>query len=119
MAHAQHTLDIYGVELHVVTSRAEWNAMRRRIRGGVVIEPLPNPVGSGYTHSVQAGSRVVCATYLRATDAPRELVDTCAHEATHVAAFVYESIEDTPAGEPHAYLVGWLAGWLYDAATSG
>jgi hypothetical protein len=41
------------------------------------------------------------------------LVDTCAHEASHVADRVFEYVEEErPGTETRAYLVGWVTRWL-------
>ena len=42
-----------------------------------------------------------------------ELVDTCAHEATHAALAIHKHAGATPDGEPLAYLTGWLTAWLW------
>jgi hypothetical protein len=43
------------------------------------------------------------------------LVNTCAHEASHVADAIFEHVEEeTPGDETRAYLVGWVAQWVLE-----
>jgi hypothetical protein len=86
MAVRTHHLDIYGVDVHLATSRRDWSTLRRRF------------------------------DFLERDDTDRYLVGTCAHEASHAAGRILASIGHTvdETDEPHAYLVEWLARWLWE-----
>jgi hypothetical protein len=118
-----HVLDIYGAHLHVATNHEQWKALRGRVK------KLPKQADSlGLTcirTMVTPDDRhiPVLAFYVDALahrEDVVELVDTCAHEAAHGAGMLLDHIGQPYAGTPehHAYLVGWLARWLFDAATA-
>lgn len=118
-----HLLDVYSVWLHVVTSPAAWARHADRIDS----LPAEVPNSLGYTSSdIDAGGQGLAGQlhvsfYL---DLPAHkgllsaLVETVAHEAAHGAGMILDHYEETYTGtsEAHAYLVGWLAQWLWSAA---
>ena len=55
---------------------------------------------------------------LKATEAGSDLVDLVAHEAAHAAGALLDHIGQAYDGnsEAFAYLVGFIAGWLWEAA---
>jgi hypothetical protein len=119
MTTAHHSLDVYGVELHLATTRREWAALRRRYdfmaakpeSAGLVSFAVWTPKGSG-RHVPHAA--VWIDDTFHADDL--DLIDTCAHEASHVANHILDYIGHEIRGtdEPHAYLIGWLTRWLWE-----
>lgn len=119
-----HTLDIYGAELYLMTTRREWPPLKRKLS---FLDDEP--------HLTSLGSTTFDIDYPRPgqptphlifwLDAPRlaeelDRVQVCAHEASHGANLLLEYLGHDFAGvdEPHAYLVGWLTGWLFEALAS-
>ena len=123
MAVAHHTLDIYGVELHLATTKRDWSTLRRKLTflnktpesAGLAHFALwePKPPGISVPH---VAFWIDCAAHSDSL----ELVDTCAHEAAHGANHILEHIGTDIRGsnEPHAYLVGWLTRWLVERCTA-
>lgn len=122
MAISTHTLDIYGADLYLGTSAKDWKKLRKR--GLPVDENAPEAAGlsqfatfhpddGGLTKPV-----VILWLDLAAHRTVGDLVDTIAHEAAHAAGQLLEHVGHTPRGtdEPMAYLVGWLARWMWDQA---
>lgn len=119
---AEHTLDIYGVTLHLVTTRTDLTRLRKRL------DFLPERIeDSGLTQFAQvyrqAGS-MLCSPHVviwvdEAQHADTaELVETYAHEAAHAAGQICEYISHpvTANDEPFAWLVGWITRWLWSQA---
>ena len=97
----EHRLDVYPVTLHAAYSRDEWAALRD------TIDSLPESEARGVT----------------SRDAlPDEHGDDACHEAVHAAGAIFEHVgEDNikPWSEPHAYLVGFIASWLWEGLPDG
>lgn len=117
-----HTLDVYGAELYCATTKREWAAMRRKMTW---LDKTPESAGlASFAIWKPKGPGLAVPTLVLWIDAeahtdPAELVDTCAHEASHAVSQLMEYIGHTPVGtdEPSAYLVGWLAKWLWVQAS--
>lgn len=119
-----HKLDVYGVWLHVTTDRKQLANMRRKYGSKKVpprghdgevaatvsfrIEPDDGPNQSHYLIDINIGVH---------RGDKRELIDTIAHEATHVSTMILDTAgaEYDGSSEPLAFLVGWITAWLYDA----
>ena len=117
--HHTHVLDIYNVHLHAVTTRKAWAKLRKDM------PHLDENPGLGHTHLFEwipndgtLPERHV-ALYIDVKahrDDHAELINTCAHEATHAAGMILDQIKARYDGnsEPFAYLVGWLTAWLWN-----
>lgn len=118
-----HLLDIYGARLHLATDKKSWRKMRR-------LDPeLPKDASSsaGWTMFTvfipDDGSEPTPCLFLyvdvASHSSTESLVDTIAHEAAHAAgALLGYAGHGNGRGyvgddEPHAYLVGWLAAWMW------
>lgn len=120
MAVRHHTLDVYGVELHLATNRREWATLRRRL--DFLDKKAPESLGFAQwaTWKPNGPGKVVPHLVLWVHLADHagdviELVDTCAHEAAHGASEILGWTGHNKAGdEPHAYLVGWLTRWMFE-----
>jgi hypothetical protein len=113
----RHTLDIYGTELYLVTTKRDWATLRRRLTfleeppraAGQATFALWEPKGSGVTES-----HLVVWIDPSANDEDMDLIETAAHEATHGVQQIFEWIGHDVKGvdEPSAYLIGWLTRWI-------
>jgi hypothetical protein len=116
---AHHTLDIYGAEIHLATTKRDWTTLRRRFKflddapesAGLSQFATFHPKGGGITVP-----HLVLWLDLKAHQTRLDLIDTCAHEAAHAAGQLFEHIGHDIRGtdEPHAYLVGWLTRWMLE-----
>lgn len=122
MAVKHHVLDIYGVHLHLATTRRDWATLRRKLTFmGAAPKSLgqaafacwePKGAGKSVPHLVLWINLADHAGDLL------ELLNTCAHEAAHGTSGILEWAGHDKAGdEPHAYLVGWLTRWIYEGCT--
>lgn len=122
-AYRSHLLDVYGVWVHATGTPEGWARLRRRMP--CLTE---DPASLGYTEGVEwvpnpgTGRRPTeyhLALYVDVEAHQGDeamLVETCAHEATHAATMLLQSRGQNLDGvglEAHAYLVGWLAAWLW------
>jgi len=123
MSAARHTLDIYGVDLHLATTEREWKKLRKRL--AYITE---QPDSAGHTHFAiwhpnnGDPATPVVTFWIRPHTDPAELVNTCAHEAVHAASQIltwtgHDIRGDEGTDEPHAYLTGWLTHWLWTHTT--
>lgn len=113
----EHTLDIYGTRMHLAHTPKQWAQLRREIN------TIPeNPQALALTQSVKEitdrGDELLhlCLWVdIAGHDSAVELIQTLAHEAAHAAGFIFEQMESPydAVNEPYAYLVGWLAAWLW------
>lgn len=119
-----HRLDIYGADLHLATTKAEWRTLTRRIpdldneppeAAGLVWFATLVPDGPGLHIPT-----LVIWLDLDNHSSVSDLVDTIAHEASHAAGGLLEHVGHSFTGsdEPHAYLIGWLARWMWDTAVA-
>lgn len=119
-SYKRHRLDVYGSELYLARSAEEWKKLRKRV------DCLPKevPTAAGQTTRLLrkraglagTGHVIVFWVDVAMTQDPGYLVNTCAHEATHGANFIFDWIGhdvDAQKDEPTAYLVGWLTEWLW------
>lgn len=114
-----HELDIYGADLWLATDPTQWRALTRTV-GAVEGDP-PDSAGRATFatfHPNDGGLTVpVCVIWVDAAQhkTAAELVNTCAHEASHAAGYLLEHIGQDHHGsnEAHAYLVGWLTQWIW------
>jgi hypothetical protein len=115
-----HTHDIYGAELHLATTRRDWTTLRRKL--DFLDKGSPEAAGFAQfaTFHPKGGGIVIPHLVLfidvKAHKTQLDLIDTCAHEASHAAGQLLEHIGHDHRGtdEPHAYLVGWLTRWLVE-----
>lgn len=124
MATAHHVLDIYGVHIDLATTRREWATLRRRLS---FLDKDPSNYAGLTSFAVwepPKGSGLATPHLVFWVDTVRhptqaELIDTLAHEASHGAGRILDNVEHKVDGtdEPHAYLVGWLTRWLWEAVT--
>lgn len=113
-----HFLDIYSAWLHLAPDEKAWRKLRRELTS-----LAEDPGGLAYTSldifETDAGAQIrhLSVFVNVAAHAGREvaLVETVAHEADHVASLLFGEydIEIRARDEPHAYLVGWVAQWLW------
>ena len=116
-----HLLDIYDTHLHLATNRRAWATLRRRYPG--LVEEAPDSMGwcrmATFHPKGGAASQLHLVLYINLAqhqDGLDELVNTCAHEATHAALSLQDHIGHDPRGsadEPTAYLAGWITGWIW------
>ena len=124
MSTATHTLDVYGVELHLATTEPEWRRLRKRVK---YLEDVPD--SAGLTHFAvwmpnDGGVSIpVVAFWIRDAVAknPAELIQTCGHEASHASNYIlgwtgHDVRGNDGKDEPSAYLTGWLTWWLWEHA---
>lgn len=120
-----HLLDVYDCWVHVATDRRQLATLRQQYGpksipkqdeawfGGTTqfrVEPIDGPDINHYVVYIDIASH-------RGNGA--EIVNTCAHEATHAAALILDatSTEYDGNSEPLAWLVGWLTRWIWLATT--
>lgn len=102
---ATTTLEPYGIAFHLATTPREWASLRRRIPGLPELETQ-----SGLT--CQRANPWTIAVYIAPGQDRASRIDTIAHEAAHVAAFIYDTIGAEHTDEPFAWLMGYLVRWL-------
>ncbi len=116
----EHWLDVYDACLHLAPDRKAW-ARLRRDHDILAEEPgaqgrttfavwQPDEPGHSEPHLFVFIDVATCA------NKPADLVNICAHEATHAAGQLLSHLghkELNGSDEPHAYLVGWLTEWLW------
>lgn len=108
----EHTLDVYGVKLHLARDGRQWAAIRKSRMPG--LEKTPDAVG--YTEMHAQDGLVDFAILIPRNLTEQDRVNVCAHEATHVGAQILDMADATYDGlsEPLAYLIGWLTAWLWE-----
>lgn len=113
-----HVLDIYGVNVHLATSKRDWKQLRKELP---FVGKVPKSMGQTQFACTKLGGIVIQAHLVLWVDInahanAASLVDTCAHESAHAADRIVEWIGHTPmvCDEPTAYLVGWLTSWMWD-----
>ncbi len=116
-----HTLDIYSAVVHLATTQKQWDRLRK------TVDSLDaEPGGLGFTscdvfEATDGGTVPHLSIFIDRkahADSVSALVNTCAHEAAHAAGMLLNHLGQPYDGnsEAHAYLVGWLAQWLWDHA---
>ena len=116
-----HLLDIYSVTLHLAWNRDAWAAIRAEVDS---LNPDPDSLGftsrdidtdTGMPHisfwvDVERHRARGADSYLNA------LVETVGHEGYHGAGLILDHFGQHYDGdsEAMAYLVGWLAEWMWE-----
>lgn len=112
-----HHLGIYNYTLHLATTVTEWEALDKRFEGNLI---APDAIGiAQFLVDSESNNAPHCAVYLdpRAAGDQRTLVATIAHESFHAAAQLLDHIGQATTShdsETTAYLVDFIAGWLWD-----
>lgn len=114
-----HKLDVYEVELYLVTDGRQWSALRRRLSfldgrpqsSGMASFAVFNPKDGG-----PVTPHLVVWIDPKQNPTPGLAVNTIAHEASHAAGQILDWVGHQVVGtdEPHAYLCGWLTQWIYE-----
>jgi len=115
---AHHTVDVYGAEVYCATNARQWAWLRRRFD---FVEDLPTSAGQAQFAVWEPNSGLSVPHLILWVDVAKhhgegELIDSCAHEASHAASELFNHIGHTPTGtdEPTAYFVGWLTRWIWE-----
>lgn len=112
-----HQLDVYDCGLNLALDRRAARTLSQRY--GLDYQEVIEAVGSTShaVHTVLHQSQHIVWLDLRAiracADPDSELVNTCAHEASHVADNIAGG---GLTGEGRAYLIGWVTAWLWGHA---
>jgi hypothetical protein len=108
-----HQLDIYGAWIHLACTRAEWKQLKRRHNLDVV-----KPESLGLTMRFhKADGEIHLPVFLDIGKLEGAgLVEIIAHEAAHLSGMLFDTIDASYDGEsePFAYLVGFIAAWLWN-----
>lgn len=122
MSYVEHRLDIYGTALFLATTKKQWRALRKQVTFLDKTAPeaagqVSSAVWTPNKHGAAIHTVVIWVDTKNHTE-PGELIDTCAHEASHAAGRIADHIgHNVPAtDEPHAYLCGWIARWIWEHA---
>lgn len=119
-----HRLDVYGSEVFAVSHPKAWRRLRKRLPwisktpGALALTEFSVRADKGG----QPRGHLVLWVDVRRHGCLAELVDTCAHEATHGSLRILEHAGVPVSGdssEAHAYLTGWLTGWLLESVAAG
>ena len=121
-----HTLDVYGTELHLATTRREWKKLAKTYRVLDDWTPERETAGQVSTFALtpkRGLAQLVVVIWINVKQHGNDtgaLIDTLAHEASHAAGRILEHTGHTVPGtdEPHAYLCGWLTRWVYEGCTN-
>lgn len=118
--YTEHRLDIYGTALFLASTKKDWKKLAKRVTfvGKQAPEASGQVSSAAWIPDKRGNSIHTVVIWIDAknhTD-PGELIDTCAHEASHAAGRIVEHIGHMmPAtDEPHAYLCGWLTRWIWE-----
>ena len=108
----EHVLDVYGVSLYLARDGRQWAAIRKSRMPR--LDKMPEAVG--FTEMHASGGSVDFAILIPRGLGDLERLNTCAHEATHIATQTLDMVHAEYDGrsEPLAYLVGWLTTWLWE-----
>lgn len=117
---ATHELDIYGAQLHATWTPKQW----RKVARSIGRDDAQAPESSGRvdfslwvpTVGISVPHVLIYIGLKDHADDTAALVDTIAHESAHAAGAILDHIGqayDGDTSEAHAYLVGWIAGWLW------
>ena len=113
-----HVLDVYDVHLHLVTDKRQMGQLRRKYPK--IQKPDSLGAVDKFGHFGETGSEQMHIAFWIDVAGHRghqgELLDTCAHEATHAACLILDSCaaEYDGSSEPLAYLVAWLTRWVWE-----
>lgn len=112
-----HQVDVYGAWLHAVTTPRGWAKLAKDVDSLPEIEEG----ALGFTsRDVDDDGGVHLSVYVdakRLVDNPAALTEVLAHEAAHAAGMLLDHIGQEYDGESEAfaYLIGFIAAWLYEA----
>jgi DNA-binding transcriptional MocR family regulator len=114
MTYKSHRLDIYGTQLHLARTKAEWKKLRKQHR--YLDKHVQDIAGQCTFHTGNGGTIHLWINVDIHAD-HLELIDSAAHEASHAAGRILEHAGHKVNGtdEPHAYLCGWLTRWIFEA----
>lgn len=117
-----HRLDVYGVDLYLATTKRQYATLRRK---HAFLDPANSAGMSSFAvwEPKQGPVQPILVVWLdpdALTGDELEQVEIIAHEATHGAAQILawaghdiRGSDRDGTDEPHAYLTGWLARWLW------
>lgn len=115
-----HRLDVYDADIWLATNERQWRALGKitPVAEGDPPDAAGNAAFATF-HPNDGGPTapvIVLWLDLASLHEPADLVNTCAHEASHAAGHLLEHIGQDHHGsnEAHAYLVGWLTQWLWE-----
>ena len=116
-----HQLDIYGGWLHCATTPKQWRALRRQLPS-LAEDPGGQGAVSLTLHEADNGlvtPHLAVWLDLKATGDGADLVELIAHEAFHAGGALLDHIGQAYDGDSEAlaYLVGFIAAWLWQACT--
>jgi hypothetical protein len=115
------SLEPYGAVAYMATDARAWKALARKF--SFLDENPPQSAGRCvFTTVTPKGGGIPVPTCVLWVDPDMhagnrgELVDTCAHEASHAAGDLFAHIGHRPkdGDEPMAYLIGCLTRFLYE-----
>lgn len=108
-----HLMDVYSAWLHLATTRAQYRQIGKS-RNLAVSKVKSAGLTEMFTHA--RSGLVEFSVYVDTRhQTAEELLELCAHEATHVAGMLLDRCGTAYDGESEtlAYLVGWLTMWLW------
>ena len=119
MGMCDHRLDVYDRWLHLAYTPKQWAKLTARFEqhidqpgmGAVTsVRDTNPPAGEPATHYL------IWIDKQEHDGQPAALVNTIAHEASHVAGQIFDDIGEQPSNntETRAYLVGWIAQWIWE-----
>jgi hypothetical protein len=109
-----HHLDVYGAKLYLARERDEWTRLKKQT--GFKLDKIDS-VGLTQLILDRETGQVHFCVFIDVRNHPKgELIQTCAHEAAHIAGMMLDHIDTDYDGhsEPFAYLVGWTTTWLWE-----
>lgn len=118
---ASHLLDIYDAWLHLATDKRQLATLRRRYGKDKIPTLGRDSFGCLLSFRMQPTDRPDINHYVLFLDVDKhrgdqgQLVDTVAHECTHLATGILDSVGASYDGdsEPLAWLLGWLVRWVW------
>lgn len=114
----------FGVWIHVALTRKQAAKLRKKL---TALEEPGHDLRAGTAGVQEVDSGVYHVAVFLDRDTHRELepgvlINTVAHEAAHAAGMILdhagEEVDSLGSSEVHAYLVGWVAEWLWHHATA-
>jgi hypothetical protein len=107
-----HQLDVYGAWIHLARDRAEWRALKKRT--GLKLQRVESLGLTMRFHESDGGIHLPVFIDVDALEGAG-LVEIIAHEAAHLSGMLLDTCGASYDGEsePFAYLVGFIAAWLW------
>lgn len=121
----EHVVDVYGCVLHLCTRKRQLERLAEDMPGVAELDSaalaVTTSIGEHRDHGGEL-HHVVMFIDIRALDGlPGERANTIAHEAAHAAGFILAHVgasrelsSPTDAAEHVAYLIGWIAQWVWE-----